>query len=82
MASSLFGNSKDPKKKLSRSEHEKQLKKALAEKCAEMGGQYASHEEDKTEYTILTINGKTLKVRKEEITIPSVTNIGFGNSRK
>ena len=47
-----------------------------------MGSQYASHEEDKTEYTVLTINGKTLKVKKEEITIQSVTNIGFGNPKK
>ena len=82
MASTLFGNSKDRKKQQSKSEREKQLKQALAEKCAEMGSQYASHEEDKTEYTILTINGKTLKVKKEEITIHSVTNIGFGNPKK
>ena len=78
----MFGKSKDNKKKQSRSEHEKQLKQALAEKCAEMGSEYASHEEDKTEYTVLTINGKTLKVKKEEITIPSVTNVGFGNPKK
>ena len=81
-AGPVFNNSKDRKKQQSRAEHEKQIKKALAEKCADMGSEYASHEEDKTEYTILTINGKTLKVRKEEITIPSVTNIGFGNPRK
>ena len=78
----MFGKSKDRDKKQSRSEHEKQLKQALAEKCAEMGGEYASHEEDKTEYTILTINGKTLRVKKEEITIQSVTGVGFGNPRK
>ena len=52
-------------------EREKQLKKALAEKCAGMGGQYVSHEEDETQYTVVTINGKTLTVRKEEITIES-----------
>jgi predicted ribosome-associated RNA-binding protein Tma20 len=78
----LFGKSKDSKNKQSKSERDKELKKALAEKCAEMGSEYASHEEEKTEYTILTINGKTLKVKKEEITIPSVTNIGFGNPKK
>lgn len=80
--SALFRNSKDEKKQQSKSEHEEQLKQALAEKCAEMGSEYASHEEDRTEYTVVTINGKTLKVKKEEITIPSVTNIGFGNPKK
>ena len=78
----MFSNSKDRKKQQSKSEHEKQLKQALAEKCADMGSQYVSHEEDETEYTVLTINGKTLKVKKEEITIQSVTNIGFGNPKK
>ena len=78
----MFGNSKNRKNEQSKAEREKQLKQALAEKCADMGSQYASHEEDETEYTILTINGKTLKVKKEEITIRSITNIGFGNSRK
>jgi len=78
----LFGTSKERKKQPSKEEHEKQLKQALAEKCADVGSQYVSHEEDETEYTVLTINGKTLKVKKEEITIESVTNIGFGNPKK
>lgn len=82
MASSLFSNSKDRKKEQQKAEHEKQLKKALAEKCADLGGEYASHNEDETEYTVLTINGKTLKVKKEEITIQSVTNISFTNRKK
>jgi hypothetical protein len=55
-------------------EHEKQLKKALAEKCADMGNQYASHEEDETQYTVVTINGKAIKFKKEEITIKSLTD--------
>ena len=55
-------------------EHEKQLKKALAEKCAGMGNQYASHEEDETQYTVVTINGKAIKFKKEEITIKSPTD--------
>jgi len=55
-------------------EHEKQLKKALAEKCADMGNQYASHEEDETQYTVVTINGKAIKFKKEEITIESLTD--------
>ena len=54
-----------------KAEHEVQLRQALAQKCAELGGQYSSHAEDETQYTILTINGKTLKVKKEEITIES-----------
>ena len=78
----MFGSSKDSKKQQLKAEHEKQLKQALAEKCADMGSQYASHEEDETEYTVLTINGKTLKVKKEEITIPSVTNVSFTNRKR
>jgi hypothetical protein len=39
-------------------EHEKELKKALAQKCGDVGSQYASHKEDETEYTIVTINGQ------------------------
>ncbi|MGD8418988.1 MAG: hypothetical protein PVJ78_01075 [Gammaproteobacteria bacterium] len=78
----MFGSSKENKKQQLREEHEKKLKQALAEKCADAGSQYASHEEDETEYTVLTINGKTLKVKKEEITIQSVTNISFTNRRK
>lgn len=78
----MFGNSKDSKKQQLKEEHEKQLKKALAEKCADVGSQYVSHEEDETQYTVMTINGKSIKVKKEEITIESVTNIGFGNPKK
>jgi hypothetical protein len=55
-------------------EHEKQLRKALAEKCAEIGKEYASHGEDETEYTVVTINGENIRVRKEEITIRSLTD--------
>ena len=78
----MFGSSKERKEQRLKTEHEKQLKQALAEKCADAGSQYASHEEDKTEYTILTINGKTLRVKKEEITIQSVTNISFTNRNR
>ena len=78
----MFGTSKDRKKQQLKAEHEKQLKQALAEKCADLGSEYASHEEDATEYTVLTINGKTLKVKKEEITIESVTNHGFASRKK
>ena len=77
----MFGSSKERKEQRLKTEHEKQLKQALAEKCADAGSQYASHEEDETEYTVLTINGKTLKVKKEEITIQSVTNISFTNRK-
>lgn len=77
----MFGSSKERKEQKLKTEHEKQLKQALAEKCADAGSQYASHEEDETEYTVLTINGKTLKVKKEEITIQSVTNISFTNRK-
>ena len=65
---------KERKEKKRKAEHEKQLKKALVEKCADMGNQYASHEEDETQYTVVTINGKTIKVKKEEITIQSLTD--------
>ncbi|HKJ53191.1 MAG TPA: hypothetical protein VKB27_16975 [Gammaproteobacteria bacterium] len=78
----MFSSSKDRKEQQLKAEHEKQLKQALAEKCADAGSQYVSHEEDQTEYTVLTINGKTLKVKKEEITIESVTNISFANRIK
>ena len=78
----MFGSSKDGKKQPSREEHEKQLKKALAEKCADMGSEYASHEEDETQYTVVTINGEKIKVKKEEITIQSVTNHSFTSRKK
>lgn len=78
----MFGSSKDSKKQQHKAGHEEQLKKALAKKCADLGSEYASHQEDKTEYTVVTINGEELKVKKEEITIESVTNIGFGNPKK
>ena len=68
---SILKESKEKKRKV---EHEKQLKKALAEKCADMGNQYASHEEDETQYTVVTINGKAVKFKKEEITIESLTD--------
>ncbi len=62
---------KESEKSKLKAEHEAQLKKALAQKCADRGSQYSSHKEDETQYTVLTINGKTLKVIKEEITIQS-----------
>jgi len=62
-------------------EHEKQLKKALSEKCADIGSQYASHQEDETEYTVVTINGETIKVKKEEITIQSLTDHKSSNRK-
>jgi hypothetical protein len=68
---SILKESKEKKRKV---EHEKQLKKALAEKCADMGNQYASHEEDETQYTVVTINGKAIKFKKEEITIKCLTD--------
>ena len=55
-------------------EEEKQLKQSLAEKCNQMGSEYVSHEEDETEYTVVTINGESIRLKKEEITIMSVTN--------
>ena len=77
----MFNSSKDLKKQQLKDEHEKRLKKALAEKCAHMGDQYVSHEEDETEYTVVTINGEKITVKKEEITIESVTKISFGNRK-
>jgi hypothetical protein len=67
---SILNDRKEIKRK---AEHEKQLKKALAEKCTDMGSRYVSHEEDETQYTVVTINGETLKLKKEEITIESIT---------
>lgn len=77
----MFGSSKEDKKQQLKAEREKQLKQALAEKCADMGDQYASHKEDETEYTVVTINGEKIKVKKEEITIESVTKISFANGK-
>ncbi|MDC1287954.1 hypothetical protein N8198_08710 [Gammaproteobacteria bacterium] len=65
---------KEGKDKKRNEEHEKQLKKALAEKCADVGNEYVSHEEDETQYTVVTINGKAIKFKKEEITINSVAD--------
>ena len=62
---------KDRKEQKRKAEREKQLKQALAEKCADLGGRYASHKEDETQYTIVTINGKTFRVKKEEIILES-----------
>ena len=63
---------KELKDQKAKDEREKELKKALAEKCADLGGgEYASHQEDETQYTVVTINGKTIKVRKEEIVLES-----------
>ena len=70
----VFGILKDWQEKKRKAEHEKMLKKALAEKCADLDQKYASHDEDETQYTIITINGKTIKVQKEEITIKSLTD--------
>lgn len=67
----MLGSARNRDEQKRRDEHEERLKKALAEKCANMGGQYFSHEEDETQYTVVTINGKSLTVRKEEITIES-----------
>lgn len=61
---SLF---KDRKEKQRKAEREALLKKALAEKCARVGDQYASHKTDEVQYTVLTLNGKRIKIRKEEI---------------
>lgn len=58
---------KDRKEKQRKAEREILLKKALAEKCANMGDQYASHKADEIQYTVLTLNGKRIKIRKEEI---------------
>jgi hypothetical protein len=62
-------------------EHEKELKKALAQKCGDVGSQYASHKEDETEYTIVTINGESIRVKKEEITIESFTDLKLKNRK-
>ena len=62
-------------------EHEKELKQALAQKCADVGSQYASHKEDDTEYTIVTINGESIRVKKEEITIESFTDLKLKNRK-
>jgi chloramphenicol O-acetyltransferase len=64
-----------------KAEHEKRLKKELAQKCADMENQYVSHEEDETQYTILTINGETITVKKEEITIESITDFKQKNRK-
>ena len=69
---------KEHQEKKRKAQREKELKKALAEKCAEVGNEYVSHKEDETEYTVVTINGETIRVRKEEITIHSVTNFKQG----
>jgi hypothetical protein len=70
----MFNIKNELKERKLKDEHEKRLKKALSEKCADIGSEYASHQEDETEYTVVTINGETLKVRKEEITIQSLTD--------
>jgi alpha-D-ribose 1-methylphosphonate 5-triphosphate diphosphatase PhnM len=62
------------KQKKEKKEKEKQLRQSLAEKCNQMGSEYASHGEDETEYTVVTINGESIRLKKEEITIMSVTN--------
>ena len=72
---------KERKEKRLKLEHEKQLKKALAQKCADVGSQYASHQEDETEYTVVTINGETIRVKKEEITIESLTDLNLKNRK-
>jgi hypothetical protein len=69
----VFSIFKERKEKQRKAEHEERLKKALAEKCADMGNQYASHEEDETQYTVVTINGNAINVKKEEITINNLT---------
>ena len=58
---------KDRKEKQRKAERELELKKALAEKCAKVGDQYESHKTDEIQYTVLTVNGKKLRIRKEEI---------------
>ena len=60
---------KDRKKEPSKEERELALKKALAEKCARLGDEYVSHESDTVQYTVLTVNGKKLRIRKEEIVL-------------
>jgi hypothetical protein len=70
----MLNRLKERFEKKRKEEHEKQLKKSLAEKCAEIGKEYSSHGEDETEYTVVTINGETIRVRKEEITIRGLTD--------
>jgi hypothetical protein len=70
----MFKFLKERAERKQKKENEKQLKEALAEKCAQIGSEYASHGEDETEYTVVTINGETIKLKKEEITIMSITN--------
>jgi hypothetical protein len=53
----------------------------LAQKCGDVGSQYASHKEDETEYTIVTINGESIRVKKEEITIESFTDLKLKNRK-
>ena len=72
---------KEHLEKKRKEEHEKELKKALIQKCADVGSQYASHQEDETEYTIVTINGKAIRVKKEEITIESFTDLKLKNRK-
>ena len=77
----MFGFLKEHKEKKLKEEHERALKKALAEKCAHMDLKYVSHDEDETQYTIITINGKTIKVKKEDITIESVTRYKWKSNK-
>ena len=72
---------KEHLEKKRKEEHEKELKQALAQKCADVGSQYASHKEDETEYTIVTINGESIRVKKEEITIESYTDLKLKNRK-
>lgn len=72
---------KEHLEKKRKEEHEKELKKALAQKCGDVGSQYASHKEDETEYTIVTINGESIRVKKEEITIESFTDLKLKNRK-
>ena len=72
---------KEHLEKKRKEEHEKELKQALAQKCADVGSQYASHKEDETEYTIVTINGESIRVKKEEITIESFTDLKLKNRK-
>jgi hypothetical protein len=72
---------KEHLEKKRKAEHEKELKKALAQKCGDVGSQYASHKEDETEYTIVTINGESIRVKKEEITIESFTDLKLKNRK-
>ena len=72
---------KEHLEKKRKEEHEKELKQALAQKCADVGSQYASHKEDDTEYTIVTINGESIRVKKEEITIESFTDLKLKNRK-